>query len=81
MKITGEEYAKRDDQNDFEAFTLHLGSEHPVYDVVRERLPYVRRPYAWYVRVPNVPAFLGRISPALEQRLAQSPVVGVTPES
>jgi len=33
-------------------------------------------PYAWYVRVKDLPAFLLHIAPALEKRLATSPVVG-----
>jgi hypothetical protein len=34
------------------------------------------RPYAWQVKLPDPVAFLRRIGPALEQRLAASPVSG-----
>jgi hypothetical protein len=39
-------------------------------------LPDVRRPYAWYVRVPDLPDFLRHVGPALERRLAESPLGG-----
>jgi hypothetical protein len=35
-------------------------------------------PLAWYVRVGDLPAFLRRIGPVLEQRLAISPMAGYT---
>ena len=34
------------------------------------------RPYAWYLRVPNLPAFVRRIAPVLEERLASSVAAG-----
>ena len=37
-------------------------------------------PYAWYVRVKDLPAFLMHIAAALEKRLAASPVAGYTGE-
>jgi hypothetical protein len=61
-------------------FAFALGAEHPVYDAYRDRLPRVRPPYAWYVRVPDLPAFLRRIAPALEAHLAASAAVGHTGE-
>lgn len=60
----------------FESFGFRLGQEHPVYQVLLDRLPRVFKPYAWYLRVPDVPGFLRLIAPALEHRLAQSPMVG-----
>jgi len=35
-------------------------------------LPDERKPYAWYIRVPDLPAFIRRIKPVLEKRLALS---------
>jgi hypothetical protein len=64
----------------FDAYGFWLGTEHPVYEVLHDRLPRVRQPYAWYVRVPDLPAFLRRITPVLERRLAGSPLVGHTGE-
>ena len=33
-------------------------------------LPRIRKPYAWYLRVPDIAGFLDTITPVLEQRLA-----------
>jgi GNAT superfamily N-acetyltransferase len=58
-----------------------LGRTHPVYDVLGDALaPFQERPYAWYVRVADLPAFIRHIAPALEQRLAQSMLAGYTGE-
>lgn len=54
------------------ALGFWLGVEHPLFTVTEERLPHVRRPYAWYLRVADVPGFLRHIAPALEERLAGS---------
>lgn len=55
-------------------FSLSLA--HPVYAVLAKTLAKWRPPYAWYLRVPDLPAFLGRIAPVLGQRLVGSPVAG-----
>lgn len=58
-----------------------LGSEHPIYEVLGEALaPFYEPPYAWYVRVPDVLAFLRHIAPALERRLANSTAAAYTGE-
>jgi GNAT superfamily N-acetyltransferase len=58
-----------------------LGSAHPVYDVLGEALaPFYEPPYAWYVRVPDVLAFIRHIAPALERRLAHSAAAAYTGE-
>lgn len=51
---------------------FNLGTQHPVYQVIPHRLPEFVEPYAWYIRVPDLPAFLRHIAPALEARLAAS---------
>lgn len=57
--------------------TCALGPEHPVYTALDTNLELPNRyPYAWYIRVPDLPAFLRHIAPALEKRLAQSPMAG-----
>ncbi len=59
----------------------YLGSTHPIYEVLGHALQQATDPpYAWYVRVKDLPAFLLHIAPALEKRLATSPVVGHTGE-
>ena len=60
----------------FGAFGFWLGEDHPLYHVMPDRLPRVRKPYAFYLRLPNLPDFLKLITPVLEQRLAQSPLAG-----
>lgn len=75
LKATGQAYARRQ-KADLTEFCFHLGAAHPVYEVIPEKLPITHKPYAWYVRVANIPAFLRRIRPALEQRLADSPMPG-----
>ena len=57
---------------------LALGEEHPAYAVTANSLPVTRKPYAWFIRVPDLPAFLMHVRPALEARLTKSPVCGFT---
>jgi hypothetical protein len=64
----------------FQSFGFWLGTEHPVYHVIPDRLPRQRPPYAFYVRVHDLPDFMRSIAPALEERLAASPIVGYTGE-
>lgn len=57
------------------------GTAHPVHEVLGSALDHAREPaYAWYIRVKDIPAFLMHIAPALEKRLAASPVAGYTGE-
>ncbi|MFH2103955.1 MAG: GNAT family N-acetyltransferase [Chloroflexota bacterium] len=61
-------------------FAFWLGTEHPAYDVLRDALPRLRQPYAWYVRVADLPSFLSHVAPVLERRLAESLAVGYSGE-
>jgi hypothetical protein len=55
--------------------TFNLGQSHPVYDALGNALaPRHIPPYAWYVRVANLPKFIRHIAPALEKRFANSPL-------
>jgi hypothetical protein len=74
---TGEEYAMRDG-GAWGAFSFNLGTQHPAYDAIADRLPRQRRPYAWYVRVPDLASFVRLIAPALEARLVGTTVDGHT---
>jgi hypothetical protein len=77
LYATGESYAQQEQKQDqFGAFGFALGAEHPAYQVLQDRLPKHRKPYAWYVRVPDLPGFLRLIKPILEQRLAESVLRG-----
>jgi len=74
MMQTGEEYAAKDEEptKTWEAFFFNLGSHHPVYSFFDTFLPRVNRPYAWYIRISNIPDFILHIAPALEKRLEGS---------
>jgi hypothetical protein len=56
-----------------------LERDHPVYEALGA-LASVDPPYAWYVRVPDLPALIRGVAPALERRLAGSPASGYTGE-
>ncbi len=77
---TGEDYAVKEEKQDFGSFGFWLGSYHPVYELMVDRLPRVRTPYAWYVRIPDIVDFLIHITPVLEERLAQSLYAGYSGE-
>lgn len=65
----------------FSQINFNLGRAHPVYDVLGKTLaPLYDPPYAWYVRVPDLRAFLQHITPVLERRLADSMITGYTGE-
>lgn len=64
----------------FENLYLNLGDSHPFYEANHDRLSQERPPYAWYIRVPDLPAFLKHIAPALEARLDGSWAAGHTGE-
>ena len=78
---TGGEYAKRNNRTEARtSYGFWFGSEHPSYDLFRSRLPLVRNQYAWYIRVPDLPAFVRAITPALERHIAGSAIPGHTGE-
>ena len=77
---TGQAYNARDKKDGVSEFRFELGLEHPFYQAMKDHLPNVGHPYAWYIRVPDIVAFLRCIGPALEHNLANSVVVGYTGE-
>jgi hypothetical protein len=77
----GEAWAAEDPKQEMERFSFELGAEHPAYQVYRQGLPLVHKPYAWFVRVPDLRGFLQHITPVLERRLAASPLVGHSGET
>jgi len=68
----GEELAK-DQKQTQERFGFFLGEAHPAYDVFASHLPQIHKPYAYYLRVPDLLAFLQEIIPTMESRLADTP--------
>jgi hypothetical protein len=79
LKATGEAYEAREGKA-FAAIYAQLGPNHPLWGAARNRLPKVVRPYAWYLRVPDLPAFLWHVAPVLQERLARSIAPGYTGE-
>jgi hypothetical protein len=75
----GQEYAKHDGKQ-CDKFGFMLGLSHPAYDALSASLPDEHKNYTWYIRVPNLPAFILRIKPALEKRLADSIAAGYSGE-
>jgi len=76
---TGLQQAKEQGQEQ-KIFGFWLGEEHPVYQAAAAKLPRTRQPYSYYVRVADLPAFIEKIKPVLENRLANSAFVNFTGE-
>ncbi len=55
-----------------------LGTAHPLYVALGNQLERQIRPYAYYIRVPDVIKFLHHITPVLESRVAASVLAGHT---
>ncbi len=79
LRATAETYTARGGPTAI-CLALELGTEHPAFAVAPRQLPVEIPPYAWYIRVPGLPAFLRHITPVLEHRLAASAVAGHTGE-
>jgi hypothetical protein len=80
LRRAGQEMKPYHGEKPWQAFGFWLGEAHPVYEVFKEHLPRIRKPYAWYIRVPDLPGFIRHIAPALERRLASSALVGYSGE-
>jgi len=78
LRDAGAAMAGDDPAKQVKRVALGLGTEHPLSHAAGGWGPDIRRPYAWFVRVPDLPAFLWRIQPILERRLAASPAVAYT---
>jgi hypothetical protein len=77
---TGNEYAAEKEEIELAGYNFGLGAEHPAFQVLPGRMPRTNNPYAWYIRVADIPDFLFHIRPVLEQRLSDSYLVGHTGE-
>lgn len=75
----GLEHAARDSE-ECKSFGFMLGQRHPSYEALGPALPTTREPYAWYIRVEDLPGFIRHIAPALEARLAESLAAGFSGE-
>ena len=64
-----------------DSLTFSLGESHPLYEAFPEPPLYdLDRDghYSFYVRVPDLPAFLLHVAPALEENLSRSVAAGHT---
>ncbi len=73
-RLADERNKERNEQIDRIYFAL--GVQHRVYEALGTQLEAQTSPYAWYIRVPDLPAFFHYISPVLEKRLARSVLAG-----
>ncbi len=60
------------DGKPFSHFGWFLGANHPFFQWLGDNSAPMWPPYAWYIRVPDLPAFLKHIAPILEKRVAAS---------
>lgn len=75
LAVQGQQLREKPGAGPLNEISFDLGVTHPVYDVLGSALTTRKNPpYAWYVRVPDVPRFLRHIAPALERRLLESPL-------
>ena len=70
------EAAAKDQHVELDALYFMFGEQHPLYDAAPDQFQKIKPPYAWYVRVPDVPKFINTIAPVLEARLARSGLAG-----
>jgi hypothetical protein len=71
---TGQQYTK--ESNACKGIGFFFEEDHPAMAVAARWLPNRKLPYAWYIRVPDLPAFLRKITPVLEQHLETSCCAG-----
>jgi Acetyltransferase (GNAT) domain len=76
LHAAGEAYAARGDGAFTQIQLWHVGLENPLYHAIRFTDRW--RPFALYARIPDLAAFLRAVGPALERRLAASPLAGHT---
>jgi hypothetical protein len=76
LEATGTAYAARDGGTFTQIQLWHVGLENPLYETMRFAERW--RPYALYARIPDLAAFFRAVAPALERRLAASPLAGHT---
>jgi hypothetical protein len=61
-------------------YHFQVPKNHPVYEAIPEKLHEGETPYAWFMRVPDLPRFIHHIKPVLERRLAESVACGHSSE-
>jgi hypothetical protein len=59
-----------------EKIEFGFGSEHPAFKLFDSQFGSEKKPYAWFVRVPDIAALVSHISSVIEARLAASDLHG-----
>lgn len=75
LKAEAEELSK-DQAVPYSCLSFNFGEAHPLYEALGQQLERQIKPYTWYLRVPDLPAFIRQIAPVLEKRLRGSPMEG-----
>lgn len=75
LACTGETYAAKSG-TPFETLSLGMEPDHPIHRLTRDMLRRTIRPYAWYVRLPDLPSFVQTIAPVMERRIQTSLLPG-----
>jgi len=75
-RVGGEKAEAATPAKPFGLVSFALGEGHPLFLALPGLLPQERRPYAWFLRVADLPAFLLRIADVLSARLAASAFAG-----
>ena len=55
-----------------ETIEFSFGRHHPAFRIYKTPFGAPKKGYAWYVRVPDVPALVSHLSPLFERRLSES---------
>lgn len=66
------EHIENEDNQPLAKLAWTMPSNHPFIELMSEYTSALANGYAWYIRVPDLPAFLTRIAPVLENRIASS---------
>ncbi|MGH3491303.1 MAG: GNAT family N-acetyltransferase [Actinopolymorphaceae bacterium] len=81
VRSMGEQVPAKESEKPLSNVVLDLGADHPLYRMLSPDWgPRHERPYAWYIRVPDLPLFVRTIASVLERRLAASSLAGYTGE-
>ena len=77
---TGRSLEKAAPDRKFTKIFFQLAENHPVFRLMPRSFGEYRPPYAWYIRIPDVPGFLQHVAPALEKRLVAAELAGYSGE-
>ena len=77
LKLEADKFnQEKEEKKQISNLSFNLGMGHPVYQALGRQLEKQILPYSWYIRIPDLPAFLRHIAPVLERRLADSVLAG-----